>query len=103
MKSDYKKINDRFIKALNDCITRKEIKNRVELSKLLHTTPATITQISKYAQNVPYLLLIEFCKRFNVSANYILFNEGPQRISESKKDTLEDLISRVTELERKNK
>ncbi len=103
MKAEFKKVNDRFIKTMNDCISRKECKNRVDFAEKLNTTPSTITHINQYKQNIPYPLLFDLRKVFNISINHILFNEGSQRISESKKDTIEDLIQRVSELERKAK
>ncbi|MES2287753.1 MAG: helix-turn-helix transcriptional regulator [Bacteroidota bacterium] len=103
MKPEQKKANDRFIKFMNDTITKKQCKNRMEFAQRIGTTPSTITHIANYTQNIPYIQLFELRKAFNVSINYILFGEGPQYISEPVKNTLEDLLNRVTELERNRK
>lgn len=110
MTPEIKKANDRFIKVMVDCISKKECKNRVDFAKKLKSTPATITHIASHTHNIPYLVLFEARKVFNISINYVLFGEGPPFMSDSKgtnEDLLnrvvKDLVSRVSELEKKQK
>ena len=105
IKAEYRKVNDRLIKAINDLISDKKCKNIGDCLNKCKTKkrPTSITHIANYKQLVPISLLFELYKTFQISANHILFNEGTQKIEESKRDTIEDLIRRVSELERKIK
>ncbi len=100
MKPSEKKINDRFIEAMDYCMFHK-IKgavNGIAFCKMMDIQVSVPAKLKNYQRRLSIDEAIRFSLKFNISLNWLLLNKGSMHLSESAIDLkikLKELIDKL--------
>ncbi len=81
-------IFDEIMQRIKEVITTHTDKRRIynkEVAQALELTPEYFAVIKK-REKIPYKAIALFCKKQNISINWVLFGQEPQKLEQIKND-----------------